>query len=93
MKVFVSQEHIDIGRANDGNLCPIAHAIAEQHPNINKNLQYPVHVEGTTIVSTIKGTEKKNIRYAIPRSAKRFISAFDNGRPVKPFNFILTLLD
>jgi hypothetical protein len=76
MKIKVTQKDID--KASFGcNTCPISQAIMRQ-----LNIEY---------VSTfpISGIKFNGKIYNAPKSAQRFISKFDNKRPVKPFNFIL----
>lgn len=58
------------------NFCPIARAL----DRITKEWW---RVTGDVAVKL----EGYPFRYKLPRSARRFISRFDSGLPVKPFNF------
>jgi hypothetical protein len=73
-KITVRRKHIRAGLVKSGTRCPIALACKEHSENVH------VGVDCTLIDSYFN---------RLPRSAQRFIKAFDAGRPVKPFTFIL----
>ena len=79
--VKVTQEDIDNGVICSGGLCPIALASAREfglNTEVNK-VRCRVFRKGRFVVDD----------YDLPRSARRFITRFDKGKIVKPFNFKL----
>jgi len=78
-KFSVTQEHIDSGEPANASVCPIALAIREKL-NLNSVKVFPSSVRLDSHPS-----------YPLPRSAQRFIVRFDQGYPVKPFNFVLEI--
>lgn len=80
IKISVTQEHIGEGSMRNPYHCPIALACKSTGLVIKA-------VKSTQIVLPEWG------HIPLPRSAKRFISKFDNGKPVKPFNFVLEIPD
>jgi hypothetical protein len=84
MKIIVSvnEKHIANGKAENAGSCPIALAIKELLPKKKSNLRVRACVVGFSRV----------IRKAIlPVEAKEFIKAFDAGKKVKPFIFLLEI--
>lgn len=71
--IQVKRKHIRDGRPGDNQYCAVAIAIKDQHPE--------------TITPLGLGVWR---RFSdMPRSVQRFVSAFDAGKKVKPFNFFL----
>lgn len=85
MKIKVEQKHINAGQRFKCHLCPVALAI--QHTTDTS--QDEVSVGMTTIQWSDKS--KGNYETPTPASARRFISQFDQGKPVKPFSFELKI--
>ena len=87
-KIEVQQQDILKGVRQDCNLCPVALAITRKFPNASIVGVMPgrVHIRFRLPDETIFFSAKS------PRSATRFINAFDSGvKTVAPFNFILNL--
>jgi len=81
MKIRGTQEHINQGLRMDARQCPVALALSEQvggHASVGLN-------------SACAGTYPNPQGFKLPRSAQRFISAFDHEsrKAVEPFNFRL----
>lgn len=75
--IKVLQHHIDFGVRGNAFLCPIALAVHEQYPNVEKV------VVGTSIyVDEVK-------LGPTPSQALEFMCAFDRERLVVPFEFDL----
>lgn len=78
MLIRVTKKHIKQGVISDPYSCPVALAIRDK---------------GFECVVTEHTIRTNNIwaykRYNCPRSVSRFVKAFDKGRKVKPFSFIL----
>lgn len=74
MKIKVTQDHIDRGKAFNCGYCPVALAIREQ---------------AETVAVSRREVRITAWHYDLPRSAQRFIDRFDLRKPVKPFTFIL----
>lgn len=84
MRVQVTQEDIDKGVDCDSGRCPIARALLRQVPGV------------VSVCVTVDGVDyaKADGRFAaveLPREAVRFITLFDDGRLVSPFEFDLNL--
>ena len=79
--IKVTQKHINDGSYGD-NSCPIANAIADTIPFSNPSV-FPYF--------SCFYIKEKLIKSANSCRAQRFISKFDGGKPVKPFNFYLRL--
>jgi len=82
--VNVTEAAIKAGIAQNSCHCPITRAINEQYPELKR-----VIVDW----ATIRFTDTDNARYIYftPNPAKDFISAFDQGVPVKPFSFTVRM--
>jgi hypothetical protein len=84
LKVQVTQEHINAGEKHDCQLCPLALALGE--------------VFGTNI--SVTGYEFRFVRlgdgppkyFLLPKPCSRFMSLFDLGESVSPFEFDLDLI-
>lgn len=74
--VVVTQEHIDKGKRCDGVRCPIALALDPIDGISVDTEEICLHGMGYS------GTDPK-----LPAEAVEFISAFDEGEPVQPFEF------
>jgi hypothetical protein len=87
--IIVKVTSVDIlyGNAKEARLCPIALAL-------KRVVKKPVSVGDIVITigsyqiigSRLCGTTK----YKAPTAVTRFVHAFDDGKPVKPFTFRLT---
>lgn len=78
--VFVKQEDIDQGERGMGTKCPVH--LALKRAGINGHVTYSrVELPNLGGNKTIK----------LPDEARRFIVDFDSMKPVKPFNFTLSL--
>ena len=87
-KIEVQQQDILKGARQDCNLCPVARAIARKFPDAGIVGVTPgrAHLRFRLPDETIFFSAK------LPRSATRFIRAFDEGiKHVVPFNFMLNL--
>jgi hypothetical protein len=82
VKICVTLDHINRGERVWSTDCPIALALKESY-------KYAIVSPDRIIVTTGSG----HIAAFTPRSARRFISRFDLGKSVKPFNFILEIPD
>lgn len=82
--IEVKQCNIDKGIQLDDMLCPIALAINRKRPSLD------VQVFGKSI-DIFDTTDEACCRKSIPlpKKAQKFIESFDDGRPVKPFSFVL----
>lgn len=74
LNVYVGKRHIEHGKRANCDSCPIALALME------KNIWSSVSVSTTTAYFP-------NSCGYLPPAAKKFISNFDSGHPVKPFSF------
>lgn len=73
--IKVTKKHINNGEMGSPWLCPIADALMETIQSNNVCVASRITID--------------NNDYKLPRSAERFIRRFDEGKPVKPFNFFL----
>lgn len=80
--IKVKQEHINKGVRLSSDKDPIALAI------MDTGIFDEVHV-GATMISVKVKYYYDNVLCLTPRSVLRFIQAFDVGKKVKPFNFLL----
>jgi hypothetical protein len=78
MRIKVTQEDIDCGHRGDSQRCPIAQGI--------RRLRNPQHVEVCDWI------EIDNDNYEAPAEVIEFIVAFDEGKPVEPFEFELSIV-
>jgi hypothetical protein len=74
--IIVTQKDIQSGRRRHYRLCPIAFAVGREYGTDD------IHVTNRVI-------KIGNEAFNMPRSARRFVQRFDNGKPVKPFNFLI----
>jgi hypothetical protein len=73
--IEVTSDHIKNGKRLESDCCPIALALKDS---------------GWTYARVgSEWVEVDNLCFTLPRSAKRFVSSVDSGRPVKPFRFKL----
>ena len=78
-KVRVTRKHIKMGMPAAAASCPIALAVRDYM----KGYEYgTIYVDHEYIGIGPHG-------FLCPRKVKRFIEAFDAGRPVEPFTFLL----
>jgi hypothetical protein len=76
--IEVTDKHIKNGKPLVADCCPIALALKDSGWTHARVLNSEVIVD--------------DIWFTLPRSAKRFVSSVDSGRPVKPFRFRLDTL-
>jgi hypothetical protein len=81
MEITVTQAHIDAGIAGAPGSCPIALAIKSLKPEYIKDRRLGVGLGYVHI------PERRSI--PLPRVARDFIRAFDDGKKVEPFTFTL----
>lgn len=93
VRINVTQEDIDMGLPCNAKSCPIALAALrcgqEQLERVDgiSATQYGIYyTAGVEHRISWQGT-------IVPTRAKRFIEAFDSGKPVYPFSFTLSVLD
>lgn len=83
MKIQVTQDHIDNGTVKDACLCPIALAIRDAtgaaHFDVIVSTHGWSHYNGNKLLGN----------YELPVDATNFITKFDLGEPVSPFEFEL----
>ena len=82
LKIQVKQKHIKAGRINDGGNCPIALACRDAAivcPNVS------------TMWISYRGSDYYRRSTPLPQKAIEFVDNFDNGKPVKPFSFVVVL--
>ncbi len=85
MLVKVTQKHIDEGKRADCYTCPIALAILDIDPKpVNVQVKY-------SYVMIYIEKNGKYKQYELPWEAREFISKFDNGKKVEPFEFELVV--
>ena len=80
MKVHVAQEDIDAGEKGRASDCPIALALRRELSAGMVRVGYHVvswNIGGSSFIADLSN------------SAKYFVRAFDRGRPVKPFAFVI----
>jgi hypothetical protein len=76
--IDVTEKHIKNGIRLESDCCPIALALKDSGWT---------HARVTNDVC-----EVDDMWFSLPRSAQRFVSSVDSGRPVKPFRFRLDTL-
>jgi hypothetical protein len=77
MKIHVRRRHIEKGKAGKSSKCPIALACREC-------------LGGRGGIAVLYFSLRAGCDYyTLPRTATRFISRFDSGKPVKPFAFTI----
>lgn len=87
--IHVTKEHIKAARTDAGYTsfsCPVARAV--ESAGLSNN--------GTRVtVSSIQLNyyDFNSQRVPAPRSVRRFVNRFDQGKPVQPFNFYLVVPD
>ena len=77
MTIKVEQEHIDKGKMNECERCPIALAIMSVTGCWAHVRHYAVDLD----------TDHGTMWCLLPKEAIRFIKKFDKGLPVDPFSF------
>lgn len=88
LKKTVHVEACDIERGKPGSAtsCPIARAVRRQHAS-----KRGVSVGRDDVVVGSRGeTRRHPAVYALPAKASRFVGRFDEGKPVRPFSFVMT---
>lgn len=91
--IKVKQKHINDGNANCPFSCPVALAVCDTLGILltqNNSTTVGVSKDEFRITKYSYGfAEYPYVHYRVPKSIKRFISKFDRGNEVKPFNFYL----
>lgn len=83
-RIHVKACDIRLGDINDIHTCPIARA-TQRTLGLRKGLASVSSTLG--VYRTPQSTFEED--YALPKRANKFILAFDDGKPVKPFSFAL----
>jgi hypothetical protein len=81
MKINVTQEHIDNGRRNCADACPIALAVKDAEADAAY-----ISVSRDSIFID-KENQSHGILMGLPWSARRFVDNFDHEGCVQPFSF------
>ena len=81
MKITVTQQHIDAGLKGSCTKDPVALAVLE--------LGFVRPWVGATRLSFLDRKSRKEHSYLIPWAVQEFMYAFDNSKPVLPFEFEL----
>jgi len=84
MKIHVTEKHIKKGVISDPWNCPIAIAIQKA-----TGIEPTVTSEWYILDSVKFPVPKKVSKLPMPKKVSKFIDDFDQGKPVKPFNFVL----
>ena len=84
LHVEVTQDDIERGIPEDGTSCPIAHAFRRAW---GRKIEFAVDYASIEIYALC------NHSVELPKEAKAFIDAFDNGVKGQPFAFDVTLPD
>lgn len=79
MKIIVTQEDIDAGKAQCCDSCPVA--LAAQRAGLTNTRVG----EDTSFYYDYASHEFKH--FGLPREARAFIKRFDDGKKVEPFEF------
>ena len=77
-KVEVTAKDINKGRVCNGQYCPVALAVGRT----GRFILGKIFVANTRVYAG-------DAKYSLPKKAIAFIEKFDEGRPVKPFSFVL----
>lgn len=81
MKINVTQEHINTGEAGNCKACPVALAL------LDAGIALAGLSVGQDEITWMRSVP--TYRIDTPSRVAKFIEAFDEGAPVKPFSFIL----
>ncbi len=81
MKIEVTEDDIEHGTKKDCGKCPIARAVSRVYKTNIVDVQDADDIEIGVITHQAAQADK--------RAVSNFITAFDNGDPVKPFSFTL----
>lgn len=84
--IKVTESHIATGLRGRCMDCPIANAINDTGRAYGSTKVRSTHVD---LIHAEGPSGSRHVK--LPRSARRFIARFDNGEPVKPFNFFLEM--
>lgn len=86
MIIHVEQKHIDAGVRGDCERCTVALALKEQVPDARAVVVGVLDVD-------IFFTNRFDMAYsyALSQRVQQQTANFDNGKPVKPFNFRLNI--
>jgi len=84
MLVQVTREHIDKGTRNDSVRCPISISIREMGYNWVSTCQADCLVKKTNLQD-----DDPCWLYQLPPIAEQFVRLFDDGKAVKPIQFVL----
>lgn len=89
MKVKVMRKHIQKGKKESTNSCPIALALREKFKLPKDNVS--VDEFGVTLYFDKNNKYEGDSAYYEMRRGSRFINRFDNGKPVRPCTVELAL--
>lgn len=79
MRVKVTQDHIDKGQPDDCGVCPIARAVDDAF-GVENALVWDDEIEVIT-------KDRMYLAVCHSKATTDFMLAFDEGKPVKPFQF------
>ena len=82
MKVTITQEHIERGQRNSAGSCPIALALREAEAQSGS---WSVNEETAQFLAIESDGLLVAYQYVLSPEAQAFVSSFDAGRPVAPF--------
>lgn len=82
--VTVTEDHIRRGVPQEPEFCPVALALETIFPASTH-----ISVDEEAVDLTHEDLRFQSVE--LPRSATRFIRAFDSGKPVEPFSFRVEL--
>lgn len=85
MRIKVTEDHIRKGCALDCNACPVALAVSDHFPGEDVNVSVASHISVWDEIS------KVYLAYVrTPEMVGKFMTDFDEGTAVEPFEFDLT---
>lgn len=87
LRINVTQTCINYGEICDCDTCPIALAVQAAMNEIGHTARVRV---GSHEVYILDDTHKWDA-FAMPAVALQFLKDFDQGKPVQPFDFLLSL--
>ena len=92
MKIEVTQDDIDQGKANDCHLCPVARAIARRFGiKHGSNAAVSVRASRIIIFKFAHGNLVFNQEFDTPVAVQNFITEFDVSEGGEPFGFDLPM--
>lgn len=88
IRVVVTQEDIDLGKPGQGDQCALGRAVQRIFPAAHVTR---IEIQPSGLRSFLFGPPPDAI--PLTKTAKRFISRFDDGKPVKPTVFVFQAPD